>query len=183
MTDRIGRDYAIFDSKLNIATKGTYIPSISNDYPLILSFGPSFFESYTTFPNTKFIHGFNLAANTSAASASLVNQISYACHALTNSSFHSWEMGNEPDLYKTSTQGIKRPATWNETNYVREWNAKVGKIRDALQKKCGSAWIDKNKFKWLAPSFAGASNSLDSVKTWEEPLDPKGYVTQYSSHK
>jgi len=34
--------------------------------------------------------------------------------------FYHWELGNEPDLYKTSTQGVVRPSRWSGSDYVEE---------------------------------------------------------------
>ena len=176
------RDFALFDADLKVATNGTYVPQISEDYPLILSFGPSFFESYQTWPNAKFVHGLNLAKNGSSDLNSLIDSIPYACKALSDNNFLFWEMGNEPDLYKTSAQGIRRPASWNETDYVKEWNQKISDVNNALKKSCGHDWVLGNQFKWLAPSFAGTNNSLKAVKTWGTPQDPHHYIGRFSSH-
>ena len=35
-----------------------------------------------------------------------------------SSDFYHWPLGNEPDLYKTSAQGIVRLSWWNESDYV-----------------------------------------------------------------
>lgn len=177
------RDFALFDASLTTATNGTYVPSVSEDYPLILSLGPLFFESYQTWPDVQFIHGFNLAKNGTASLNSLIDSVSYACKALNQSNFLYWEMGNEPDLYKTSAQGIRRPASWNETTYVAEWNANVQSVKAALEKNCGAEWASAAKFKWIAPSFAGTKNSLDAVKSWKAGLDRTGSIAQFSSHK
>jgi len=92
-------------------------------------------------------------------------------------------MGNEPDLFKTSAQGIMRPSTWSEVDYVKEWNSKVASVKEALSKSCGDDWVSAQKFKWIAPSFAGTSNSLDAVKSWKAGMDKSGDIAQFSSHK
>jgi len=177
------RDYATFDSSLKTAINGTYT-SVSKDYPRILSIGPSFFESYQTWPDVQFIHGFNLAKNDSAAFVSIRDSISYACDALSKNNLLGWEMGNEPDLYKTSAQGIVRPASWSEADYVKEWTARVAVVKDELKQKCGEEWVSNQKFKWIAPSFAGTKNSLDAVKAWNAGLDASNRnIAQFSSHK
>lgn len=177
------RDYATFDPNLKSATNGTYT-SVSTDYPRILSIGPSFFESYQTWPDVQFIHGFNLAKNDSAAFTNIRTSISYACDALAKNKLLAWEMGNEPDLYKTSAQGIVRPASWSEVDYVKEWAARIAVVKDELKQKCGDEWVNSQKFKWITPSFAGTKNSLDALKAWNAGLDTNsGNIAQFSSHK
>ncbi|KAF2710480.1 glycoside hydrolase family 79 protein [Pleomassaria siparia CBS 279.74] len=176
------QDYAVFDSSLTTATSGTYIPSISDDYPRILTIGPSFFESYQTWADVLFIHGFNLATNSTSASESLNQSVPYACNALSKNNLLTWEMGNEPDLYKTSAQGIVRPASWSEVDYVKEWKDKVATIKDMLGNACGEDWVSAQKFKWTAPSFAGTNNSLDTVEAWKAGLGSDGDISLFSSH-
>ncbi|KAH7132105.1 hypothetical protein B0J11DRAFT_548109 [Dendryphion nanum] len=176
------QDYAIFDSNLRTATNATFIDSVSRDYPGILSIGPTFFESYQTWPNVKFIHGFNLAKDDTAATNSIIRSIPYACRAIGKNNLLSWEMGNEPDLYKTSAQGAVRPSTWSEDDYVKEWASKVQTVKDALQKGCGADWVSPTRFKWIAPSFAGPSNSLDALKAWQAGLGASNGISQFSAH-
>ncbi|PVH92704.1 glycoside hydrolase family 79 protein [Periconia macrospinosa] len=175
------QDYAIFDPSLKIATKGEY-SSVSNDYPTTLSIGPSFFESYQTWPGVKFSHGFNLAKNSTTAVQALVDSISVACKALSHENFLYWEMGNEPDLFKTSAQGIVRPKSWTEADYVKEWNDRISTVKSVLKSKCGDEWVSDARFKWLAPSFAGTGNSLNAVKSWNAGLGRSGVIGKFSSH-
>ena len=94
------RDYALYNASLAAATNGTYTAA-SSDYPTILYIGPSYFESYDTWPGVKFIHGFNLAKNTSEDRQLLLDYVPLVCKALEKSNgFFHWELGNEPDLYK-----------------------------------------------------------------------------------
>jgi len=94
------RDYALYNASLAAATNGTYTAA-SSDYPTILYIGPSYFESYDTWPGVKFIHGFNLAKNTSEDRQLLLDYVPLVCKALEKSDgFFHWELGNEPDLYK-----------------------------------------------------------------------------------
>lgn len=107
----LNRDWASYDPDLKTAINGTVIPSISTDYPRILSIGPSFFESYLTWPDTRFIHGFNLAHNGSRINHDLLETVSVACKAL-GGKLAYWELGNEPNNYKTAYQGAFRPTNW-----------------------------------------------------------------------
>ncbi|KAF2200027.1 hypothetical protein GQ43DRAFT_441953 [Delitschia confertaspora ATCC 74209] len=176
------QDYALYDANLTTATRGVYIPSISLDYPRQLWIGPSFFESYNTWPGTKFIHGFNLAINGSTAITSTESIVPLACKALSNDNFLYWEMGNEPDLFKTSAQGIMRPKSWNEKDFAREWTGWVERVKKVVWEKCGEEWQDEEKFKWIAPSFAGTTNSLDAVKSWQAGLNKSKDIALFSSH-
>ncbi|KAH8691375.1 hypothetical protein BGW36DRAFT_400670 [Talaromyces proteolyticus] len=175
------QDYALYNASLEYAINGTIIPSKSEDYPYILYIGPSFFESYSTWPDTKFIHGYNLGKNGSDSLKSLLDTVPLVCKALQGGKLAYWELGNEPDLYKTSSQGIVRPANWTEQGYVDEWLSKSRKIRAALAKSCPEMAADEN-YKYIAPSFAGLRNSLDPVKTWEDGLDSDKNIALNSEH-
>lgn len=173
------RDFALYDPNLRAATNATYITSISTDYPLILSFGPAFFESYFTWPGTKFIHGFNLGKNSSTDIELMLESVPVACKALEGGKLAYWELGNEPDLYKTSAQGIRRPANWTEQDYVNEWLNKTARIEKRLVEACPELADSK----YIAPSFAGVTNSLNPVVTWEKGLDNSRNIALNSEHK
>ncbi|OCK80416.1 glycoside hydrolase family 79 protein [Lepidopterella palustris CBS 459.81] len=175
------QDYALYDASLDVATNGIYIPSISTDYPVILSIGPSFFESYSTWPDTKFIHGFNLAKNTTAARESLLTTVPLACKALSDGKLLYWELGNEPDLYKTSAQGHTRPPSWDESDFVTEWKNGTAAIKDTMANACPDM-VSASMFQWIAPSFAGTSNSLNPITTWKDGLDTASDIVLFSSH-
>ncbi|RAK86834.1 beta-glucuronidase [Aspergillus costaricaensis CBS 115574] len=172
------QDFALYDPNLRAATNATYITSISTDYPLILSFGPAFFESYFTWPDTKFIHGFNLGKNSSTDIELMLESVPVACKALEGGKLAYWELGNEPDLYKTSAQGIRRPANWTEQDYVNEWLNKTARIEKRLVKACPELADSK----YIAPSFAGVTNSLNPVVTWEKGLDNSRNIALNSEH-
>lgn len=176
------QDYAIFNSYLDVASVGIFNTNISSDYPTTLTIGPPYFESYQTWPDTKFIHGFNLGRNSTTARQALVESVPYACEALQNGKLLYWELGNEPDLYKISAQGPVRPPSWNERDYVDEWLHWTQEIREAMRKPCPRLASRKN-YKYYAPSFAGASNSLDPIETWEDGLDRDKDIAVITSHK
>jgi hypothetical protein len=182
ITDIRIRDYALYDASLKVATNGTYIPSISKDYPVILSIGPSYFESYSTWPNTKFIHGFNLAKNTTDDRAKLLDTVPLVCKALGGGKLLYWELGNEPDLYKTSAQGHVRPPNWTESDYVSEWLNVTGKIGDSMTESCPEM-ANSSEYQYIAPSFAGTSNSLKPLTVWKDNLDAANDIALFSSHK
>jgi hypothetical protein len=131
------QDYAIFNSSLlDRATIGIIDPAKSKDYPTTLTFGPIYFQSYHTWPDVKFTHGFNLGRNSTAARKALIQSVPYACKALEEGRLLYWELGNEPDLYSTSSQGPVRPPSWNERWYVRQWLHWTRQIHQAMEKAC-----------------------------------------------
>ncbi|KAI9668250.1 MAG: hypothetical protein M1821_001070 [Bathelium mastoideum] len=176
------QDYAIFNSSLPVATVGIIQPNLSTDYPTILTFGPAYFESYTTWPDTRFSHGFNLGRNSTAARTALLDSVPYACEALgQDGRLNVWELGNEPDLYKTSAQGIIRPASWTEQDYVNEWLNLTGQIKETMAQNCSNL-TTAEEYLYMAPSFAGTGNSLDPIRTWEDGLDNDRDIEYISSH-
>lgn len=158
------------------------VPAVSTDYPYILYIGPSFFESYSTWPDTKFSHGFNMGKNGTAAMDTLLATASLACNALKSGKLMNWELGNEPDLFKTTSPHPVRPLDWSESDYVDEWLAKTRTMKRKLAKSCPDMATEAT-YKYLAPSFAGLTNSLDAVKTWQDGLDADHDIALNSMHK
>ena len=160
---------------------GIFNPSRSNDYPTTITIGPSYFDSYSTWPNTTFIHGFNLANNSTAGMESLLGCAALACKALQDGKLAYWELGNEPDLYKTEQVPV-RPSSWNEQDYVEEWLNKSRAIRTVVQETCPTM-LQNGKFKFIAPSFAGTTNSLSPVVAWNSGLDTDQNIAMISGHR
>jgi hypothetical protein len=167
---------------LKAAVNGTIVPSRATDYPTILSYGASFFDSYATFSNTKYIHGFNLAKSSGDYRRTLLAGVDLACAALGNGKLLYWELGNEPDLYKTSAQGVVRPTNWNEQAYVAEWLNVTRAVRAEMNRTC-PGMTAAAQFRFVAPSFAGVGNGLDAVKVWQAGLGSDGNIAEISSHK
>jgi hypothetical protein len=111
-----------------------------------------------------------------------LDTVPLACRALRDGKLAYWELGNEPDLYKTSSQGIVRPSNWTETDYVDEWLTKTRDIRRTLSEACPELATD-DKYKYIAPSFAGISNSLKPITTWQDGLDTDHNIALNSEHK
>ncbi|KAK3077111.1 hypothetical protein LTS18_011190, partial [Coniosporium uncinatum] len=134
-----------------------------------------------TWPGTKFIHGFNLGRNSTEAHAALPASVPYACKAIGQAGLLYWELGNEPDLFKTSAQGAVRPSTYDEAAYVKEWRKLTSKIQIAMLKPCPELARDL-VYKYIAPSFAGTTNSLDPATVWKDGLSNDYNIGQISSH-
>lgn len=177
------QDYAIFNKSQTEPFIGIYNTAISEDYPTTITIGPGFFDSYHTWPGTQYVHGFNLGRNSTIARRGLIDSVPYACKALENGRLLHWELGNEPDLYKTSAQGPVRPPTWDERDYVDEWLKYTREIRAAMRSACPELTTDV-AYTYYAPSFAGAgTNSLDPIVTWQDGLDADKDISIISTHK
>ncbi|KAF4630913.1 hypothetical protein G7Y89_g7220 [Cudoniella acicularis] len=177
------QDYALYNASLTYALNGTINPTRATDYPTTVFIGPSYFESYSTWPDTKFIHGFNMALgrNNSIGWQSLIDTVPLACKALEGGKLLWWEYGNEPDLYSTSAQGPVAPPNWNESTYVEEWLNGTRAIKRELQKACPELTTNET-YGYLAPSFAGTDNHLKPVKTWQDGLNADEDIKLISSH-
>ncbi|RJE21915.1 hypothetical protein PHISCL_05760 [Aspergillus sclerotialis] len=174
---RYPRDWASYDPDLKTAINGTVIPSISTDYPRILSIGPSFFESYSTWPDTKFIHGFNLAHNGSKINNDLLETIPVACKAL-DGKLAYWELGNEPNNYKTAYQGASRPSNWTTQDYVDEWLSRTSLIKKKLAKSCPHL----TNAKYIAPSTGLPTGILNPVDVFKHGLKSHHNIALNSEH-
>jgi hypothetical protein len=94
------QDFAVFNESLNSAIVGIVDPAKSPDYPTTITIGPAYFESYLTWPDTQFVHGFNLGKNSTVARQGLLDSVPFVCKALGGGRLAYWELGNEPDLFK-----------------------------------------------------------------------------------
>ncbi|GAW11642.1 hypothetical protein ANO14919_009900 [Xylariales sp. No.14919] len=176
------QDYAIYNPNLTIALNGTVNATRSPDYPTTIEIGPSYFESYSTWPNVKFTHGFNMGGNHDSRQwDTLLETAAIACKTLGKDKLNWWEYGNEPDLFATSAQGPVRPSNYNESDYVSEWLAATRAIKGVLAETCPDM-LSNETYGYLAPSFAGVSNHLKAARTWADGLDTDGTVRFFSSH-
>jgi hypothetical protein len=178
------QDYALYDASLPYALNGTVDPKRSPDYPTTIHIGPSYFESYNTWPNVKFSHGFNLGlgGNSSAGWQTLVDTVPLVCKALGHDKLYMWEYGNEPDLFSTSAQGPVRPANWNESTYVEQWLNGTREIKAQLQRLCPG--LDTaTEYGFLGLSFAGTGNHLKAPLAWQDGINQDKDIKLISTHK
>jgi hypothetical protein len=122
-----------------------------------------------------------MGKNGSVGYDTLRGTVPLVCKALGVDKTAFWELGNEPDLFKTSSQGPVRPSWWNETYYVEEWLNKTRLIRQLVQQNCPDV-IAQNKFKFYSPNFAGTSNSLNLITTWKAGLNADKDIAFIDSH-
>ncbi|KAI1282627.1 glycoside hydrolase family 79 protein [Xylaria sp. FL0933] len=176
------QDYAIYSPNLTIALNGTVNATRSPDYPTTIEIGPSYFESYLTWPNVKFSHGFNMGGNHDSRQwATLLQTAAIACKTLGKDRLYWWEYGNEPDLFATSSQGPVRPANYSESDYVAEWLAGTRAIRGVIAQNC-PGMLSNETYGYIAPSFAGTANHLKAPLAWADGLDTDGTVRYFSTH-
>ncbi|KAI1209122.1 glycoside hydrolase family 79 protein [Annulohypoxylon truncatum] len=171
------QDYAIWNSELKIALNGTYNLSSSVDYPTKIEIGPAFFESYNTWPDVKFSHGFNMGGNHDNRTwETLLDTAAVVCKVLNGDKLYLWEYGNEPDLFA----GAVRPSNWNESQYVAEWLNGTRAIKSVFKESCPE--LSEDQYEFLAPSFAGTANHLSAVRTWADGVDVDKDIKLFSSH-
>ena len=156
----------MYDSNLPEAVKP--VP-VDGKYPSAFSIGKSFFESYGTFKDTQFVHGFNLGKNGLDGANTLNATVPLACEAL-RGKLAFWELGNEPDLYR-------RPPGWNEQSYVDEWRARERIIKDIVGQSC-----PEEPYKYMAPSFAGTKHAIKPVPAWDAGLNRDNVIGMNSMH-
>ncbi|MCJ1248607.1 hypothetical protein MMC30_005825 [Trapelia coarctata] len=168
------QDLAIYDAALPTATKATWLQA-PNMHPEDISIGPSFFEGYSSFPGTKFIHGFNMknATNSAAGWQSLLDTVPVACKALEGRLLW-WEYGNEPDVYP-------RPSSaWNDTSYVADWHNGTSAIQKELARACPNM-ASGNEYGYVGPSLLG-TNKLLPVRLYQGGLNDNGVIKQDTMH-
>jgi len=178
------QDKALFvkEQKQNIINVWNY--TVNQDQPSYIYFGPAFFQSYHTWPGSKYIHGYNLRYNTSSDRQALLESVPFACHALQNGLLEDWQLGNEPDSFTTGLQsgGSVWPAKDPESAYVREWQHWSNAIRGVMRGACPEMATDE-AYKYYAPSLSNPDASLNPVDIWEDDLDKYKDIEFIDQHK
>ncbi|KAF2671224.1 hypothetical protein BT63DRAFT_349935, partial [Microthyrium microscopicum] len=179
------QDYALLDGYLKTALNNSM--SIPTSADGTLEYGGVFFESYATFTNTKYIHGFNLAKSNDGFRRNLEAGSILACNGLKNGRLLYWELGNEPDMYKKTqvatgpNQGHLRPTSYSENTYATEWSNITADLRSQIEITCPEMITDQ-AFQFTAPSFAGTSNGMDPWTAWTDLQKATPVAKQFSSH-
>lgn len=179
------QDRALLAGYIDTAFNESYVAIAEDD---ILPFGRPFWESYTTFPRTRYIHGLNFAKSGEGFRRTLRGAMISACEALRHGPDLSWEVGNEPDMYGTNTeidaQGrrrVVRSGTWEESAYVGEWKEAQRDLRRSLAVSCPERTAS-NAWRVVGPSFSVASGRLDAWKAWNGGLRQEAVVSEFSGH-
>lgn len=171
-------DLAIYDSSLVPPTHANWVATAGTpgEHPLNINIGPSFFEGYSSFPGSKFIHNLNLKNATSSASGwnSLLETIPVACQALSGKLLF-WEYGNEPDYYPRS------PSSWNDSSYVTDWGNGTTAIKDKLASACPDM-ASGDAYGYVGPSLAQLDR-LPPMGLFQNGLNDNGTMKQYTMHQ
>lgn len=150
----------------------------TSDQPSNLTYGPAYFESYQTWPNVSFVHGFNIAENSTEAHEAQLASIPYACKAL-DGRLLAWQIGNEPDLLYILQE---RAASYDDAAYVAEWLNLTRGIDAAVKKACPAA----SKTEWYAPSFAAATDLpavIEQTEAFRLGLDTDRNLKVFDAHQ
>ncbi|KAI0410183.1 glycoside hydrolase family 79 protein [Xylaria palmicola] len=185
------QDFAIYNPELTYALNGTINVTRSADFPTTIEIGPSYFESYLTFPNVKFTHGFNMGGNHDSRQwDTLLQTVPIVCKTLGKERLNWWEYGNEPDLFPRSRHGPVRPSNYTEADYVEEWLTATRAIKDKLAEACPELLSDES-FGFFAPSFASpavpgtpppTTYQLKGPVAWAEGLNTDKNVRLFAAH-
>ncbi|MCJ1391438.1 hypothetical protein MMC18_004302 [Xylographa bjoerkii] len=153
----------------------------------IIEIGDVFFESYSTWPDTKYTHAFNLglAGISPAGWSSLLATVPIACKALGNGKLLWWEYGNEPDLYSNLNPGGPeqlRSGSWGDSEYVRQWQNGTRRIKSVLAQACPDM-ATADAYGYIAPSFwVPDNNELTIAGTFSSGLNADNDIKLISFH-
>ncbi|KGO60703.1 Glycoside hydrolase, superfamily [Penicillium expansum] len=134
----------------------------TDDQPIQINYGPTFFESYHTLGDIRYLHGLNMAQNKSTQLLEL--SAAEACTSI-GPQLHLFELGNEFNF----APGTYRPTNYSLLDYVEEWNSKSVIVKSAVQKACPGPFPG-----FMAPSFV-LLDFIDDTTWTAEDLYNLGY--------
>ena len=171
------------------ASHSPEVGALPNSIDNIIEIGDVFFESYSTWPDIKYTHGFNLglAGISPVGWSSLLATVPTACEALGNGKLLWWEYGNEPDLYSKNgvdgEAGQLRSLSWGDSDYVSQWQNGTLQIKNVLAQACPSM-ATSDAYGYIAPSFwVPDNNELTIAGTWHSGLNSNNDIRLISFHK
>jgi hypothetical protein len=174
------QDFVIYNPDLPVGFKGVINESRSPDYPSYIEIGDKFFESFLTWPDTKFSFGLNFGGNNdSRAYSSTLKIAPLLCKTLGVSRFWGLEYGNEADQY--ASRSYVRKGNWNESEYVAEWLNGTRAIQKEISRACPE--FGTEAVSYLGPSFAGLNTHLRSPRAWAFGLNSDKTLKYFASHK
>ncbi|PSR84288.1 hypothetical protein BD289DRAFT_368868 [Coniella lustricola] len=177
-------DYMIYDSTQteyaeihNTDASGN--GSIKWDSMLI---GPNFFEAANRFPTgTPITWGLNLAYNDDDYLDRITEMAQQVIDRCTNLNIVAFEIGNEPDLYYSSS--LFRDATWSGDVYTTEWLARAQAIYEQVLAPVG---LTAAFFEPQATSHtSGTSFTIDDLVDYglaNQTVNGSTYVTNWNQH-
>ena len=183
-------DEAILSTQLGNATTHKANTDNSTGLQQTLTYGESYFESFTTWPDARYIFAFDMAVvlgySADVGFASLNATVPLVCNVLADADrFLYWEYGNEPNLYATPSRGVVDVADWTDARYVDTWTNGTAVIRAQLQADPRCASLAGAAFGFIGPSIwlpsPRGAISLDEV--WSAGLDATGLIELISMHR
>lgn len=165
---------AIWVQNQTVALIETFSPS-SPDQPSSLTIGPSWLESFKTFPTgTQYIFGLSFQDGTAGLDQVLLEAIPTVAEL--GSSLYAFEIGNEVNGFP----GGRRPASYTVQDYVTQW------LQYAVTIENSTGTQGKTLFQ--AAAFEAPENYLTSNTSWnartilQDGIAKTGLVKTISEH-
>ncbi|KAJ4410601.1 hypothetical protein N0V82_009192 [Gnomoniopsis sp. IMI 355080] len=176
-------DYMIYDASHTAYTvqhnsDATGNGSIKWDAQII---GPTFFEAADRFPTgTPITWGLNLAYNDDDYIDRIVTMAKQVISRCTNVDITAFEIGNEPDLYYSSSQF--RDSSWSGAVYTQEWLSRASAIYEQVLEPAG---LVSNFFEAGATSHtSGTTFAISQLVTdgITDVSNGSSYVSLWTQH-
>lgn len=149
----------------------------NGDVPSSLTIGPTFFESLTTFANTRFIYGLNMKSSVSDSDAydNMLDTVAAVCSSFSSDNLLAWSYGNEPNLYGFDD--------WEPADYTTAWLEAERDIKSVLEDECPDL-VSDDLFGFLTPSVSNLhSGHVNIPDTLEDGINDDGVVFFLGAHK
>jgi hypothetical protein len=149
----------------------------NGDIPSSLEIGPTFFESFKTFSDTRFIYGLNMKRSVQDSDDydNMLDTVAAACSSLSNDNLLAWAYGNEPNLYGFDD--------WEPTDYTEAWLEAMNDIKEVLKDECPDLASDEN-FGFLTPSVSSLwSGHVNIPDILEDGINDDNVVFYLGTHK
>jgi hypothetical protein len=148
----------------------------SPDQPSALTIGPSWLESFKTFPTgTQYIFGLSFQDGAAGLAQVLLEAIPTVAEL--GSSLYAFEIGNEVDGFPG---GSRRPANYTVQDYVTQW-LQYGAVIENATGTQGEALFQAGAFE--APqNFLTSSTSWNAKTILQDGIAKTGLVKTISEH-
>lgn len=144
--------------------------SLDLDQPGSVKYGPAFFEGYANLGPIQYIHGLNMAQN---STEQLKEAAATACESI-GPQLHLFELGNEWNW----SPGMYRADNYTLADYAHQWNQRT----DIIKKACPG-----NFHGMFGPSFVpdnfNESSDWSAVKLFNLDYDPNEWTKELNFHK
>lgn len=144
--------------------------------------GPKFFEAANRFPTgTPITWGLNLAYNDDDYIDRIVTMAQQVLNRCTNLNVVAFEIGNEPDLYYSSS--LFRDSTWSGDVYTTEWLARAKAIYEQVLEPAGltAAFFEPQATSHTSSTSFTISDLVDYGLS-NATVNGSTYVTDWNQH-